>query len=102
MFPASISFPALDAWIINGNYVTPAERGTGPPEIDSPASMEPGEAEPRNERKKEFLERFSPSAVPPIDLFSGEAKKLRYLIEDLDYRCELDWSRGPEYVEVRL
>ena len=48
-------------------------------------------------RKKVFLDKFA-GGYTEATRSVFEESKLRYLIEELDYRCELDWGRGAEYV----
>jgi len=76
----STFFQALGTWIINGKYIPIEEKKEEQATID--ATM-------LNERKKGFITNFCD--VPKT--LATEKKKLKYLIEDLEYKCELDWSK---------
>lgn len=44
-------------------------------------------------RKKAFIDDFFGENKSGHDF---EEKKFKYMIENLDYNCELDWNRGEE------
>lgn len=86
----------LDCWIINSKYTIPDEH----PEDYKKSLVFNAQQTTKihNMRKRTFLEKFgmnSPAAN--WDRSLQEQQKLKYLIEDLEYKCELDWNKGSEY-----
>ena len=90
----------IGAWVINQKYVTIEERQEANAEIDFNKTISPpdylasGEtAVMINPRKKVFLEKFH-RLFPNRN--KAELQKLKYIVEDLEYKCELDWNKNIE------
>jgi hypothetical protein len=98
--PRSVCGYWIDVWIVNNEFVSHEERTAPIPSSSSSSSPSgpsygPMLATMTDARKKAYTELCT-SFHECTDVYEAEQLKLDYIIQDLDYRCELDWNRSQE------